>query len=118
MKFRVREEDTHFYLNKRKNGEYELMLHTGPHLSESVCFSKERLSQLKNMLKNRQTGNIHQKHKVFRHSITVQKQPSFVIELSRNIEFFGALIVDENYSVNMYENDLNQFVNWLGEGGF
>ena len=57
MKFRVREEDTHFYLNKRKNGEYELLFHTGPRLGESICFSKERLTQFKKLLKNR---NIHQ----------------------------------------------------------
>ena len=54
MKFRVREEDTHFYLNERKNGEYELMLRTGTHLGESICFSKERLAQFKKLLKNRE----------------------------------------------------------------
>ena len=54
MKFRVREEDTHFYLNERKNGEYELMLHTGPRLGESICFSKDRLTQFKKLLKNRE----------------------------------------------------------------
>lgn len=115
MKFRVREEDTHFYLNERKNGEYELMLHTGPRLGESICFSKERLTQFKKLLKNREYSS---KHRIFRHSITVQKQTSLVIELSRNIELFNALIVDENYSVKMYENDLEQFINRFEECGF
>ena len=82
-----------------------------------VYVFERALTQFKKLLKNRQTGNIHQKHKIFRHSITVQKQTSLVIELSRNIELFSALIVDENYSDNMYENDLEQFINRLEECG-
>jgi hypothetical protein len=118
MKFRVREGDTHFYLNERKDDEYELMLYTGLHLTESVCFPRVLLSQLKSMLANRGTGSIHKKHRIFRHSITISKQPSFVIELSRNIEMFGGLIVDECHSVTMYECDLDNLVQWFGECGF
>lgn len=81
-------------------------------------FFERALTQFKKLLKNRQTGNIHQKHRIFSYSITVQKQTSLVIELSRNIELFNALIVDENYSVNMYENDLEQFINRFEECGF
>jgi hypothetical protein len=117
MKFRVREEDTHFYLNPRKDGEIELLLNGGLRLWSYVRMPKEMLSSFKVMLQDRKTGSIHHKHRVFRHSIVVSRQPYFCVELSRNIELFGALIVDENYSVTLYEPDLDSFVNWLGECG-
>lgn len=118
MKYRVRQEDTHFYLNPRKKGEFELMLHGGYKLWSYVQLPKELLCNFKKMLQNQEKGAIHHKKKLFRHSIVVSGSSSTKIELSRNIEIFECLLIDESYSVDLFGEDVDNFVEWLGECGF